>query len=451
MFCIAFILIGTVLSCTTNELDLKQIPSEKNEDITIDMPLTKGNVNTGDPNDSVAMARLIIIKGGKVQVNEKKEYSEILGSSDIIFRDIEVPVGYADFFMITNEASANWNFDAGQYQKGSYLQSSVLKREILNYTTNPQVGDGLPPIPMVGIHEGLYAHTDSLTYKEWGTVNQAVVNSGDVKRLYAKVSLNVDCIFSQMPNGGEPLTIKKITVKNLPKKSYLSPFRYAENNFFEHDITLNSQNYTRTGQRFDGNFSFYVPEYLVSDTSKYTHILLQVSLVNDPTIVRNYRIVVGNGIQGTNKNEYLLGLTKTAEDLVIDRNTHYEITAHLKGFDGTSGSDLTIVGKIVDWNTKPTDPEKPQEYSLDITTSNLTVPSGMGTSGTPYEGIIHITTDYTKGWTATQGTGTSGVTFPGHTFPEGGKQLKFRIAGGSSPWTINVTAGKITKRITLTQ
>lgn len=446
------LLLGGLISCTSEEPGI--VPINNEEEVNIPFPFTKGQANTGNPEDSVATARLIVLRNGKVLKNILKDFSEINGESHIVFEKIPMNTGYADFFMITNEASAGWNLSVSTYAEGAVLSASALKSIVKNYNAYPQVRDGLPPIPMVGIHEKMYVHSDSLTYKDWGKPSQEVVNTGEVERMYAKVSIDIDCVFADMPNLGDPVTIDSICIKTLPKKAYLAPISYWESDFFDgttHPLT--SEYYTRTTDRFDGSFSFYIPEYIITDTAQYAYIFVKLKLVNSPDVTRDYRVVIGNGI-GTDRNAYLLGNNKTIADLIINRNKHYNFVVHIKGFDGSSGSDLDIIGKIVDWNASSTDPEEPYEYDLSVPNGDFKIGSGA------YEGVATITTDHKNGWRATLG-GSYGtdctITEPSNagTVNQYGTKLKFRIAAGatqpSDGWIINVKAGKINKQIKVTR
>ncbi|MDH6306168.1 hypothetical protein M2459_002882 [Parabacteroides sp. PF5-5] len=431
------VLIGCIgiLSCTSEEERLN--PPITEENIPLQIPLTKSVNGENNEEERVETVRMIIIKDGRVTNNIKK-VDLTVDSTSVIIQD-SVPVGTVEYFLIANEKES-WNFDA--LTPKTLVSSSLIKSKVLNFDRYPVVHKDTA-IPMFAHYEQLQIKSDSKAYYYGADVSASL---GNLTRLYVKVSLKLSCVFSNLQNSGEAIYLKSILVKSMPKESYLAPDFYLKNtdaDFFDGDTTdvIKNSNYALTSTGFSGDFLFYIPEHIVSEVSRRSYISAKVALLNDPTIEQEYQIILGDSIT-RNDNEYMQKYAGI-KGLRVYRNTHYGITASIESFNQSSSSDLTIVGKIIDWNATLTDETEPQEYSLTVSQSAISIPLKTYTPTNTYEGSISVTTDYSGGWNVKESSTGVDTSIAGNT-------LKYIIKGGSSPWEIKVGAGKLTKTIKIT-
>jgi hypothetical protein len=314
---------------------------------------------------------------------------------------------------------------------------------------------------MVGIYEHLYAAAGRIYNKDTDTD----VEVGRVERLYAKVTFKITALFSEQNNDGDSIDIKSIRIKNMPAYSYLSPYLYLSTNVLDGAMVApNANNYKNyypsdPDSCFRGVFSFYIPEYQLSDTSKYTYASIEVNLRNDPASQREYRIVVGNGISRYNEpgkdNAWLLNpgsSDRGIADLKINRNTHYYFDASIVDFDLRGEQELELHAVIRDWDDTSLDSIWIQDYTLAVSQDLFTLPENSS-----FTGILNVITDHSKGWEAWV-TGSGHTRFPDHSnassTPSGqvANYLRFAYDGValSPPDTIHIKAGKLTKKIIIT-
>lgn len=479
------LMLGVFAACSMEEAPDKVKPSPQ-PDGPVNVALTRAGVGVDVSNieDSVATARLIVVEpSGKIVVNDPKTTAELLALTrdatssppkrivHIVFTD-SVQAGYNSFFTITNEIPG-WVLDSSTYYEGQYINVEDLKRNILTFSSYPNVDTG-SPIPMVGIYENLWVHTDGVVYKDMSLTEE--VNPCEVNRVYAQVKIKLDCDFSQLvaTNGGAPIEVKSVGIKRMPKYSFMAPIYYTLSDFvdglYEYEyspllpLPSNKFNYTSrdltpsTGGFQTSEMSFYVPEYLLLDTAKYTYIEVKTNLVGQPTSVVTYRIVVGDGIDPNrdgltgNNNAWMLDPTSSGrgvKDLTIQRNTRYNFIAHIKGFNISGDQVIEIHPRVLHWD------EVNNLDEIDIVDYQLTLSQDVFfPPATGYSGVVNITTDYSKGWRVKALSGSVAATLPGNvtpvidTYVASGK-LSFTYTG-SSPAYITVATGpgdKIKKNI----
>jgi hypothetical protein len=431
-----------ITTCTSDEFQKEDQPVTedpfKEGSVPIKVPLTK-SVNDADPENRVVSVRLIIIRQNVVTNN--KVISNIASTvTDVQLTDV-VPAGYVDLFVIVNELPS-WGL--GSIQINDVLSSQVLKQKVLNFSAYPVVSSS-QTIPMFKMYEHL-----RITINGETLLDGAPVSLSAVERLYAKVSLNLKCTFAELANGGDPIEIKQVSVKNMPKESYLAPMLYTKNGaadlFNGNMLALKlDSNYIWTADSLKSNFVCYIPEYLVSDTGRYTYVSAVVNLKDDANSEREYKIVIGDGIESG--NAYMLGNTKLYSDIRVSRNTHYQFTGIIKSFDIRAEEDIEIRPKILVWETVGLDSTLIDDYNFTVSQHEF-----QRATGTAFNGVIEVTTDHPNGWSAVvapTGARPTSLTGGPYTNKPSGK-LTFTYSGATiaSPAadTIKVTVGKLTKK-----
>ena len=353
------LLIISIVSCTSEE---GVIPDNK-EIISLEVPLTRSNEEN---EDRIQNARIIVCHNTGTKGVIVNEDTPIQSIPNILFQ-VQVPVGYLNIYLIANE-EASWNL-------GSITTANDLKNKIKDYNNVYPTVDPSSPIPMFGQYENVYVTKDGAVTKD-GTVVDLNSSLGTVERIFSKVTLNLSCVYSQLQNGGSPIELKNVSVKRMPKYSYLVPYKNypgtQTTDFFDGTSANIVTDFPFTGPvaqptGFAGSTYFYIPEYKLVDTTYYTYISMVVNLVGGGAETeKEYKIVIGNGI-GVDKNSYLLGPDKTVSDLVITRNTHYKFNIVIKNFDQTGDADVDIIAEIIPWNEgENIDPGIPKEYYLTI-------------------------------------------------------------------------------------
>lgn len=358
--CIALLCI--LPSCTSDEL-ASDGPALEKEQVTLDMPITRG-ANDGDTENRISSARMVVFSTegtGKVLVNTL--LSNIgLDEGTIAFREL-VPVGYLDLYLITNEP-AGWNLTANFPVGSSAKTKDDLKKQALSLSAYPVV-DSNNPIPMFGAYEGIYVDSDEKIY---ANNKSTLITPGEVSRLYAKVTLDISCVFSAMPAGSEPIELRSVAVINLPENPYLAPLRYSRS-FFSGASVLPQEgvNYDSNTSGFatkSGAFTFYIPEHIINDVANRSYLSIMLGLKGGGTgsPSKEYRLYIGDGIAegqpGHDNNTYMAGNTATATDLTVSRNTHYTFTATVKNF---SILEIEFSSKVVKWG---------DTEDIDLTTGN---------------------------------------------------------------------------------
>jgi hypothetical protein len=372
-----------------------------------------------------------------------------------------VPVGYLNVYLIANELPT-WNL-------ASVNTEAQLDTIIYNYytysgyTTQLPEADGTHHVPMFGMHKGIYVSSSGNTDLTSPNPNPPTPAPYPitVERIFAKVTLKLNCVFADQTNGGSAVELKNITLKQVPKHSYLSAQRYFGSDFNDYPAFYTnpalppptlptnwpSSTYVETTTGFQDSLTFYLPEYLLSDTTKYTYLSIKVNVKGSLSLDKEYKIVLGEGLVHSNK--YMLGDSivdghrRDILDLSILRNTHYVIGGRITNLSLTGDQDLGVKLVVVDWDdTKVIDPWDIGDYSITISQSDFQVP----TTSLPFTGVVTIETDYNRGWSASS-SNPSMVTLNGSVTNQFGP-LRFTVNNGATGTTyIDVTVGKITKRI----
>jgi hypothetical protein len=416
-----------ISSCSSDEILIERtLPPETTPIQTV---ITRG---PDDDEQKVGNARMIIfvVDNGTERLwsNQHKNFNNAAITFDTI-----VPVGYMHLFLIANE-QPGWDL-------GSVTSRTQLKRTMLQFNAYPVVNEH-SPIPMFGQYENVYIDSKGQT-----TINGAPVDltrsGGTVSRLFSKVTIDLVCKFSELANGGnDPIQLKKISIKQMPKESYLSPVAYSkttDTDFFDGAPgSLLSPNYVEVADSFKGNFLFYIPEYLPYGLDKRTNISIEVALRDEPDIKREYHVIIGDGVRTKTNTEMSAATGVTVADLAVTRNTHYHYTIRVKSFDQNSAKNLEIDAKVVTW--EPVDiPGPSADYDLDVTPTEFKVGTGA------YSGVVLITTTYAHPLTAT-----STETWINNITITNNGRLSFDVTGtGTAGDTgyIEIAAGKLTRKI----
>lgn len=423
-----------VFSCTS-EQSIGVEPSQE-ENVPLEIPMTKG-LNGWHPTEieqRVGSVRLLIIRNGTV-TNNILRGGLTEDSTSVVIKEL-VPTGSVDYFLIANEKDS-WNLDS--FSPASKVSTSIIKQLVLSFNDRPVVSTHpWDLIPMVNYYEDLTITSDSKAYDQGVEVTSEL---GDLVRLYAKVSLHIDCVFDNLPSK-DPITLKTLGIKSMPKVSFLIPRPYdGSAGFIDCDTTgvIAGSNLTVTATGFSSDFLFYIPEHLVTDTANRTYISAVVALVDDPNPAkdREYKIVLGDSIV-RNDNRYMLE-DAGIKGLRIGRNTHFKMNVTIESYDQTADRDLTLDVQVVPWETEEVDPNLNQ-YRLTVTPSMF----DLGTS-TSFEGTVNVNTNHPDGWNPS-------TSVPGITITPSSNSFTF-TANGSVPdgSIILVKAGNLTKEIKLTR
>jgi hypothetical protein len=403
------------------------------EFVSVRIPLTRGSQAE---EDKIADARIIVCRTtGQQEILANKQQSAPNTTFNLI-----LPVGYVNLYLIANEQKS-WDMDR-------LASAAQLKQKMQTYAAYPEV-DGSHPVPMFGKFEQLYIHSDGTASANKSGDEFTDLASENVKRIFSKVTLALSCRFKDLSNGGIPVEVKSVSVKCMPKASYLWRARYtatAPAGFFDGakapatDYSpIREQNQT-TG--FSGTSTFYIPEYMVNDTALYTYLSVVVNVAGSAHVEKEYKLVIGDGLKNKkNDNAYMLGKNKTVNDLNITRNTHYIFNAKILRFDLSGDKDIEVRTEVVTWESHASAPDIPPPFNFTVSQSEFSIPA----DAIPYEGATFIDTDHPEGWSA--GSANTHVSLDGAPVgkrPPG--QLKFKVTQKSDA-VIEVKSGNITKRI----
>ncbi|MDR3267821.1 MAG: hypothetical protein LBT83_01970 [Tannerella sp.] len=466
MLCLCLTIWG-VMSCAMEgtEPDRKSLAPEPTTVVRI--PMTRGS--DAEEND-IRSSRMIVFRGNGTFVLNTVHPDNPPPYHNPTFVDT-VPVGSLHVYLIANELST-WNLGP----EGTVISEAQLTQLIYNYRTYPGVAgflaypallpdvDADHPVPMFGIHKNIYIDSDgNITGDPLTSPNPGVAPYPfTVERIFSKVTLELRCLFSEQANGGDPLQLESIKLMHVPRESYLIPKRYTDAAFFDYFTTspylAPTSTYVENNDGFRDSVAFYLPEYLANDTSLYTWFSIMVRVKSTPTVKKELKLVMGEGL--IHGNKFMLGDSilpdghvRNVSDLNIQRNTHYKIDARIMNFDQSGGSDITLNLVVEPWATAATDTTEIGEQMLYVSQNLFTVPTN-----TAYFGVVNVDTDYKGGWSATV-TSTSGAsclissdgggsyTSSSYASISSG-QLKFTYTGpAGSNAIITVTAGNITRKI----
>jgi hypothetical protein len=396
-------------------------------------PMTRGPEQEENYETKIQTARIIVTRlNGNVVANR---LFPLIGDT------VRVPGGYLNVYLIANERS-DWNLNSYTTTPLTQLTAADLKQKVYPFSDPVVKADSI--IPMFGKFENVLVD-------QYGNMSQngtPISMIDTVERIFSKVTLDLSCLYSDLANGGAPIEVKSISVQHAPTKSYLDAKRYTESAFFNCVTAFSAGNYTPmpvanpTG--FRDTSVFYIPEYLVNDTSLYCYLSIKVNLVSDPASEREYKIILGEG-QKTHGNAFMnrSDTTRNVTDLSIFRNTHFRIAAKIKSFDITGEEDIDVKLKVIDWGDGDADDWEDGEYYFTVSQNAFNVSS----IPYPYYGVIEIATDHPGGWSASRisGTNIDPINLTGQ--PSG--KLNFTVTGTGTA-VIAITVGSITKQVKIT-
>jgi hypothetical protein len=415
------------------------------------VPMTRGDDATPEESD-IATARMIVFKTNGdfvLNTNQPRNPASYLQPT---FLDT-VPSGYLNVYLIANER-AEWNL-------ANITSEAQLKNVLYNYpsyyTTHLPEADG--NVPMFGEHRGLHILPSGGNEDLTGSVPTDPTSYPiTIQRIFAKVTLIVNCQFSDQNNGNTALKLDSVQLWHIPAWSSLIAERFtgtftdAIQPFHPNQVSplgWPSSTYTADANSFRDSISFYLPEYMVNDTSLYSYLSLRVSIKEQSHIAKTYKLILGEGLiynstkfmRGDSIITFDNGSTHERDvlDLSIRRNTHYKITATIKNFSLTGNEDLAIYMKVEDWRGFEQNDE-PVDYTFNVSQSDFSIPVG-------HTGLVYIETNYREGWSASvEG---SLVLNGGVSLPITGQDsgpLQFRATAAGTHY-INIQVGKVTKRI----
>jgi hypothetical protein len=417
----------------------------KDGELPIDLPVTRA-VNDGDPENKVTSARLIVIKNSVVANNKK---ITVVSAGDETISAV-IPVGTVDMFIIVNEDPA-WGLDAIQINDAYFPEN--IEKKVLTFSAYPIV-DLDHPIPMYRQFRNLHVSNTGTTFTFDGSVIP-VADLGVVERLYAKVTLVINATFAAMANGGDPIKLDHVSIKSMPKYSYLTPsvgllYPAASGGYFNGADSAQTANYTANATGLHDSIVWYIPEHRLSDPAYMTYISIKASLEDnqDPDEQVEFKgIILGDGAGTIDQDSLRIGKDNSGNNAslnnwFITRNTHYQVKATITSFGKTNESDMSILMKVVGWTKAMTDDWDIWEYRLKVSQDRFYIPPTGA-----FEGVVTIKTNYPGGW---------GVTSDKITcFSNGcesslenqmGTSLRFRYSGTENTY-IDVKAGPLTKRI----
>lgn len=405
------------LSCTSGEMEVEQ---PKEEMTTLQLSLTRSGENV---ESTIGKVRLVVLnRAGRCLLNTTTPQAD-----GVTFEE-EVPAGYLQVLLFANEPDS-WMLDG--WQKGQVVPESDIKGKQLAFTGYPVVSES-SLIPMFGRYE-VIAAANSLTEIS-GTTHPL----GTVERLYAKVTLNIKCDYSATSLAGTKVLLEKVSVGHMPGISYLIATPYTGSGFITEGTAIvpddASHDYAPDNSGFEAKgITFYIPEHLLNERSNYTYLTVYAYQADNPSLKREYTLVVGDGMEGKTV-EWMKGDAPTLADLYVSRNTHYQFNATITGFN----QGLTVNAKVVTWEGVDIPAEYPT-YFLSVSRSSFNLSAGES-------GSVYVNTDYPGGWTAEIESG-SEITIT-NSSESGPGYLAFTVDGTiTTANVIKVTAGNMTKKI----
>jgi hypothetical protein len=438
-----FCLVG-LLTCSTEESPVTPLvePEPDGPKIPLNIPVMTRAVNDGNPENKIVNARLIVIKDNKIRNNKVFTISTSVYTDDSVHVTDYIPVGTIDLFLIANERS---EWDLTSLAIGSTCFSNNFEQQILSYASQPIVDAVNPPIPMYK----QYRNMDVTLEGQLSIGGTPVSNLGEIERLYAKVTLSIESIFADLANGGDPIQLDSLSVKSMPRYSYIGPsWMYQESSgsaYFDGPRMPRTPAYVADNVHFYDSIVYYIPEHRVYHRQHLTYLSVKASLVDNTDIdqQREFKIAIGDGVTSCTNDSMLNAGYLPVSNLFVTRNTHYYFKAKLRSFDIKGEQEIEIRPQIVAWDEVVL-PSDIREYLLQVSQDEFVLPK---TSHTGL--IVRVETDHPNGWSATVvspvGTTVLPVSYTGK--PSG--DLKFNYTGATITGadTIKVTAGNITKHI----
>jgi hypothetical protein len=474
---LAFFVAMTTPSCSNEAIVDPTPPTPTNNDddpfkdgeLPISLPVTRA-INDGEAENIIQTARLIVIKNSIVANN--KTFTIVNGQLahlDSVYVLDTIPVGKVDMFIIVNEKT-EWGL--ASITKNSIYFPDDISKKTLAFSAYPAV-DATHPIPMYKQYRDLHISNEGAFTPAGATAPIPMATLGEVERLYAKVTLVLKAKFSEMLNGGDPIKIDSISIKSMPKQSYLTPshgllYPAAPGGYFDgavHASIVSGSpvgNYAADAVGLYDSLVWYIPEHRLSDTTYLTYISVKASLT-DNTLpgeqVEFKKIILGDSASTVHQDSLRIARNNNVSlpltSWFITRNTHYKVNATIKSFDKMNESTIDVITKVIVWDQVPIGDTDIREYELKVSQDEFHF-TGSGT----YEGVVTVETNYPGGWSAEGSTPpkpSAGVTFYGSnnsalsnpTPLQTGNQLRFSSTTGVDGGYIDVTAGPIVKRINL--
>ena len=345
------------ISCTfTPDTD-----KDPDGEVVLRVPVSRG----GDEAENViANARLMIFSG----TGSRSVIKNLYQSDNITFEEL-VPCGKLSIYLIANER-AEWDL-------GNVTSVYEMKEKLTNLSAYPVVSTD-NPIPMAGIYEDVYLALDGTVTKNGAEINLSSA-MGTVKRLYAKVTLYLNCTYNTLA-ARERHVLESVSVCSLPKEYYLLPRSYqgaAQSDYFSGpQMALipgidysNRDMYGNDG--FYGEFSFYIPEHIASDVTKASYLYFVTHIYDEGSTAtkRYFKLKIGNGIP--NGMSYMDRAGVTTEDLTINRNKHYIFRVTNLRNDGQTEAE--VFPSVEDWTPVGVDGNtKERKLTVSMTEINMT-------------------------------------------------------------------------------
>jgi hypothetical protein len=427
----------------------EEVDPFKDGKVPLNVPILTRAVNDGNPENKIANARLIVIKGTTIANNKPFTISTSVYPDDSVHVSDYVPVGNINLYLVVNERP-EWGL--ASLTVGTTCYTNDFESKILNFPTGSYITvDANNPIPMYRQYKNLYVAQDGQL-----SIGGQPVTLGEVERLYAKVTLVIGAVFANLANGGDPIQLDSLGVKSMAKYSLLSPMlQYPVTTaagVFSPPPTAHTTNYVANATLFKDSVVYYLPEHRMSVADYKTYLSVKVSLLGNTLAdqQREYKLVIGDGIETCSNDSMLSGLLPM-QNLFVTRNTHYQYTANIKSFDMRAEEDIEIHPKIVAWETTTITPVDVREYIFRVSQDTFVLP----TAAAAHVGVIDVVTDHPGGWSAVMAPKATGTlrtslvaTYSG--MPSGPLKFSYNGQAITQGDTIKVTAGAVTKKIVIT-
>ena len=277
-----------------------------------------------------------------------------------------VPVGYLNIYLIANETANLGNLDI-------ITSSSDLRTKLLDYTSGnnelpfipaPTPSPIIPAILMYSEYRGANINVNgALTHPRAKIVSGETVL--EIERTIAKITVNVVCDFSNMPDN-TAITLTNARIVSMPLQPALlagQPYTGSTGSDYFNSSLLNLTSYivpttSPLGLETSEGFIFYMPEHIpgTSNRNYYTYLELTGETVGTiPVLNLTYKVPLGDGLGTTSGAttytvDYLLENYSTipASVLTVSRNTHYELGLDIKGLGMRDALEVIVTAKP--WN-----------------------------------------------------------------------------------------------------
>lgn len=235
---------------------------------------------------------------------------------------------------------------------GITTETGVLKHQMNFYSQYSSSGSMDIQIADKGIP--MFSSTAWLTPEQWGFNNGKTVDLPLVRTL-AKVTM-------QLAKDGERTeTFTNAFITNIPQFTLLGD---SVTTYASALVHTKAQALTFSGGgNTSASLSFYVPEYVISDVSKYAYIQINAQTTIPDNGILTYKIPLGNGVQqlyGTKENGGdVSGEHTTTEeeisklspsDLKVSRNKEYNyFVVASSGGSGSDQGEMVVVATPSEW------------------------------------------------------------------------------------------------------